>query len=87
MSVPYNINSVSNVEKLSEKLRMTTPFIAFMNLLGIEKDNMSSKLRNILDELHEYIADTGFTLVVLDSVSPPVLKKKGKTRLKEQEHG
>ena len=34
-------------------------------------------------ELQEYVKDTGFILVVLDSVSPPVPAKNAKTKLKE----
>ena len=43
---------------------------------------MSSRLRKITNELHEYVKDTGFILVVLDSVSPPVLTKNVNTKLK-----
>ena len=35
------------------------------------------------NELHEYINDTGFILVVLDSMSSPVLTKKSKHKIKE----
>ena len=40
------------------------------DLLGIDRKNMSSRLRKITNELHESVKDTGFILAVLDSVSP-----------------
>ena len=40
-------------------------------------------LQDISKELHEYIRDTGFILVVLDSMSLPVLTKKSKHKIKE----
>ena len=82
-SVPFDINTVSNVDKLSEKLRVMRPSIVLLNHLGIEKNNLGSRLWKITSELHEYVKDTGFILVVLDSVIPPVLTKNAKTKLKE----
>ena len=38
---------------------------------------------DISNELHEYIKDTGFILIVLDSMSLPVLTKKSKHKIKE----
>ena len=36
-----------------------------------------------MNELHKHVRDTGFILVVLDSVGPPVLTKNSKMKLKE----
>ena len=44
---------------------------------------MKQVLQDISKELHEYIRDTGFILVVLDSMSLPVLTKKSKHKIKE----
>ena len=44
---------------------------------------MRSVLHDISNELHEYIKDTGFILVVLDSITLPVLTKKSKHKIKE----
>ena len=82
-SVPFDINAVSKVDKLSEKLRVMRPSIVLLNLPGIEKEHMSTQLRKIICELQEYVKDTGLILVVLDSASPPVLTKNAKTKLKE----
>ena len=54
-----------------------------LNLPGVSEENLGSTLRKINSELQEYVKDTGFILVVLDSVSPPVLSKNAKTKLKE----
>ena len=40
-------------------------------------------LHDVSNELHECINDTGFILVVLDSMSLPVLTKKSKHKIKE----
>ena len=40
-------------------------------------------LHDISKELREYVRDTGFILVVLDSMSFPVLTKKSKHKIKE----
>ena len=80
-SVPYDINAVSDIDKFSEteNLRVMRPSIVLLNILGVEKENMSTKLRNIISELQ----DTGFILVVLDSASPSVIAKNAKTKLQE----
>ena len=44
---------------------------------------MKQVLQDISKELHEYIRDTGFILVVLDSMTLPVLTKKSKHKIKE----
>ena len=44
---------------------------------------MRQVLHDVSNELHEYINDTGFILVVLDSMSLPVLTKKSKHKIKE----
>ena len=49
-SVPFDINAVSNMDKLSDKLRMTRPSVVLYNLLGIDRKNMSSRLRKIANE-------------------------------------
>ena len=76
VSNPYDINAVSSVNKLTERLRRMRPSIVLYNLLGVDKKNMKQVLHDISKELHEYIRDTGFILVVLDSMSLPALTKK-----------
>ena len=83
VSNPYDINEVSNVGKLVNKLRKTRPSVVLYNLLGVNKKNMKQVLQDISKELHEYIRDTGFILVVLDSMTLPVLTKKSKHKIKE----
>ena len=80
---PYDINAVSSVGKLVDKLRKTRPSVVLYNLLGVDKKNMKQVLQDISKELHEYIRDTGFILVVLDSMTLPVLTKKSKYKIKE----
>ena len=76
VSNPYDINAVSSVSKLTERLRKMRPSIILYNLLGVDKKNMKQVLHDISKELHEYIRDTGFILVVLDSMSLPVLSSR-----------
>ena len=59
------------------------PSLVLFNLLGVDKKNMKQVLHDISQELHEYIRDTGFILVVLDSMSLPVLTKKSRHKIKE----
>ena len=40
-------------------------------------------IHDISKPLHDYTSDTGFILVVLDSMSLPVLTKKNKHKIKE----
>ena len=82
-SNPYDINAVSSVNKLVDRLRRMRPSIVLYNLLGVDKKNMKQVLHDISKELHEYIRDTGFILVVLDSMSFPVLTKKNKHKIRE----
>ena len=82
-SNPYDINAVSSVKKLADRLKRMRPSIVLYNLLGVDKKNMKQVLHDISKELHEYIRDTGFILVVLDSMSLPVLTKKSKHKIKE----
>ena len=82
-SNPYDINAVSSVGKLVDKLRRTKPSVVLYNLLGVDKKNMKQVLQDISKELHEYIRDTGFILVVLDSMTLPVLTKTSKHKIKE----
>ena len=82
-SNPYDINAVSSVSKLVDKLRRMRPSIVLYNLLGVDKKNMKQVLQDISKELHEHIRDTGFILVGLDSMSLPVLTKKSKHKIKE----
>ena len=82
-SVPFDINAVTNVDKFTDKLRMMQPSVVVYNLLSADRKNMSSRLRKITNEPHEYIKDIGFILVVLGSVSPPILTKNVKAKLKE----
>ena len=82
-SNPFDINMVSNVNKLAERLRSMRPTIVLYKLLGVDKKNMKNVLCNISNELHEYIKDTGFILVVLDSMTSPVMTRKIKHKLKE----
>ena len=79
----YDINAVSSVSKLADRLRRMRPSIVLYNLLGVDKRNMKQVLHDISKELHEYVRDTGFILVVLDSMSLPVLTKKSKHKIKE----
>ena len=44
---------------------------------------MKNVLYNISSELNEYIKDTGFILVVLDSMTQPEITKKSKHKIKE----
>ena len=83
VSNPYDINAVSSVNKLTERLRRMRPSIVLYNLLGVDKKNMKQVLHDISQELQEYIKDTGFIPVVLDSMSLPVLTKKSKHKIKE----
>ena len=80
---PYDINAVSSVSKLTERLKKMRPSIVLYNLLGVDKKNMKQVLQDISNELHEYIKDTGFILVVLDSMSLPMLTKKSRQKIKE----
>ena len=82
-SNPFDINAVSSVNKLTERVRKMRPSIVLYNLLGVDKTNMKRILSDISNELHEYIKDTGFILVVLDSMSLPTLTKKSKHKVKE----
>ena len=59
------------------------PSIVLYNLLGVDKTNMKQILHDVSNELHEYIKDTGFILVVLDSMSLPTLTKKSRHKIKE----
>ena len=59
------------------------PSIVLYNLLSVDKKNMKGVLYDISSELYEYIKDIGFILVVLDSMSSPVLIKKSKHKIKE----
>ena len=80
---PYDINAISNVNKLTERLRKMRPSIVLYNLIGVDKKNMRQVLNDISSELHEYIKDTGFIVVVLDSMSLPTLTKKSRHKIKE----
>ena len=71
------------VNKLTERLRRMRPSIVLYNFLGVDKKNMKSILHDISNELHEYIKDTGFILVVLDSMTQPMLTKQTKNKIKE----
>ena len=85
-SNPYDINAVSSVNKLTERLRKMRPSIGLynlLNLLRVDKKNMKQVLYDISNELREYIKDTGFILVVLDSMSLPTLTKKSRHKIKE----
>ena len=82
-SNPYDLNAVSSVSKLTDKLQRMRPSIVLFNLLGVDKKHMRQVLHDVSNELHEYINDTGFILVVLDSMSLPVLTKKSKHKIKE----
>ena len=78
---PNDINAVSSVNKLTERLRKMRPSIVLYNLL--DKKDMKQFLHDISNELHECIKDTGFILVVLDSMSLPMLTKKSRHKIKE----
>ena len=80
---PYDINAVSNVNKLTERLRKMRPSIVLCNLIGVDKKDMRQVLNDISSELREYIKDTGFILAVLDSMSLPTLTKKSRHKIKE----
>ena len=82
-SNPYDINAVSSVNKLTERLRKMRPSIVLFYLLGVDKTNVKQVLHDISNELHEHIKDTGFILVVLDSMSLPTLTKKSRHKIKE----
>ena len=82
-SNPYDINMASSVDKRAKRLRMMTPSIVLCNPLGADKKSMRSVLRSISSELHDYIQDTGFILVVLDSMTSPVLTRATRSKLKE----
>ena len=82
-SNPLDVNAVSNVGKLAKRLRETRPSILLYHLLGVDKLNVKRVLQDISNELHEYIKDTGFMLIVLDSMSLPTLTKKTKHKIKE----
>ena len=49
------------------------PTIVLYDLLGVDKKSTRTVLYNISSELQEYIKDTGFILVVLDSMTSPVM--------------
>ena len=59
------------------------PSIVLYNLLVVDKKNMKSVLYDISNELYEYSRDTRFILVVLDSMTLPVMTKKSKHKIKE----
>ena len=59
------------------------PSIVLFNLLGIDKRSMRSRLRTIADELKDYVKDTGFILVTLNSTTTRALNKAVKNKLKE----
>ena len=82
-SNPYDLNAVSSVSKLTDKLRRMRPSIVLFNLLGVDKKHIRQVLHDVSNELYEYINDTGFILVVLDSMSLPVLTKKSKHKIRE----
>ena len=50
---PYDINAVSSVNKLTERLRKMRPSIVLFNLLGVDKKDMKQILNDISNELHE----------------------------------
>ena len=50
-SNPYDINAVSSVSKLVDKLRRMRPSIVLYNLLGVDKKNMKQVLQDISKEL------------------------------------
>ena len=75
-SNPFDINAVSSVNKLTERLRKMRPSIVLYNLLGVDKTNMKQILHDISNELH-------VILVVLDSMSLPTLTKKSRHKIKE----
>ena len=82
-SNPYEINMASSVDKLAKRLRTMRPSIVLYNLLGVDKQSMRSVLWSISNELYDYIQDTGFILVALDSMTSPVLTRATKNKLKE----
>ena len=82
-SNPYDINMASSVDRLSKRLRTMRPSIVLYNLLGVDKKSMRSVLHNISNGLHDYIQDTGFILVILDSMTVPLLTKATKNKLKK----
>ena len=59
------------------------PSIVLYNFLNVDKKSMRSGLRNISNELHDYIQDTGFILVTLDSMIVAVLTSATKNKLKK----
>ena len=62
VSNPYDVNAVSSVNKLTEKLRRMRPSLVLFNLIGVDKKNMKQVLHDISQELREYIRDTGLIL-------------------------
>ena len=57
VSNPYDINAVSSVSKLSERLRRMRPSIVLYNLLGVDKKNMKQVLHDISKELTSYYSE------------------------------
>ena len=47
---PYDINEVSSVGKLVDKLRKMRPSVVLYNLLGVDKKNMKQVLQDISKE-------------------------------------
>ena len=62
---------------------MMRPSIVLYNLLGVDKKGMSSVLHSISNELHDYVKDTGFILVTLDSVTSPIMTRVARNKFKE----
>ena len=82
-SNPYDINTASNVDKLAKRLRTMRPSIVLYNLPGVDKRSTRSVLQSVCNEPYDYIRDTAFILVALDSMTSPVLTRATRNKVKE----
>ena len=83
VSNPYDINAVSSINKLTERLRRMRPSIVLYNLLGVDKREHETVLHDISQELHEYIRTLGLSLWCLTRCHCQLLTKKSKHKIKE----
>ena len=81
-SAAFDINMTIDVDKFARRLRVMRPSIVLFNLLGVDKKSMRSRWRTIADELKDYEGHR-FILVILDSMTAPVLSEATRNMLKE----
>ena len=55
------------------------PSIVLYSLLDVDKKGMRSVLHNVSNELRDYVKDTGSSLVLLDSMTSPIMTRAART--------